>query len=143
LWDRVRKTVEDGKIGFNTEIMEELGSITGQLGECLQACAKSCCFEIGNDDWPWEEYIEHVEALKVTYEGVISEYNGNRKGTVGLNDISIIALAKTLNLPVISMEKANVYQQSETKMRIPDVCAAEDVPHIDFNTFLRMEGIKL
>jgi hypothetical protein len=38
------------------------------------------------------------------YRRYISEFNNNRKDTVGLNDISIIALGRTLNLPVVSME---------------------------------------
>jgi hypothetical protein len=38
--------------------------------------------------------------MKVRHEAVISEYNGNRKNTIGLNDLTIIALAKTLGLPV-------------------------------------------
>lgn len=74
---------------------------------------------------------------------MISEYNGNRKSTAGLNDISIIALAMTLGLPLISMETQNVYQPSQKKMRIPDVCAAEGVLHLTFNDFLRAEGITL
>ena len=72
---------------------------------------------------------------------MISEYNGNRKGTVGLNDISIVALAMTLRLPLVSMEKPNVYQPSAKKMRIPDVCKVEGVNHLTFNEFLRAEGI--
>lgn len=81
--------------------------------------------------------------MRSDYEGVISEYNGNRKATVGLNDISIIAMAKTLNLPIISMEKPNLFQPSQTKMRIPDVCLKEHVTHLSFNDFLRSEGITL
>jgi hypothetical protein len=141
LWDRVKKVIEDGKICCNPEILEELGSIDGGLGDCLKACSAAMCYEIGDDKWPWQEYLECVETLKVKYEPVISEYNGNRKGTVGLKDISIIALAMTLKLPLVSMEKPNIYQPSTRKMRIPDVCKVEGVKHLTFNEFLRAEGI--
>lgn len=97
--------------------------------------------EIGEAGWDWPTYLEHAERLRVTYKPVISEYNGNRKSTVGLNDISIIALAKTLALPLVSMEKTS-FQASATKMRIPQVCYLESVMHMDFNQFLRAEGIR-
>ncbi|MER8750868.1 DUF4411 family protein [Mesorhizobium sp. M1050] len=143
LWAQVMKVVEAGKLCCNTEILTELGSIEGKLGECLKSCAESMCYEIGDDKWPWSEYLDCVEKLKAKYEPVISEYNGNRKGTVGLNDISIIALAMTLKLPIISMEKPNTYQPSVKKMRIPDVCKIEGVNHLSFNEFLRAEGISI
>ena len=43
--------------------------------------------------------------MQVVYRQFISEFNLNRKDTVGLNDISIVGLAKTLNRPLVSMEK--------------------------------------
>jgi hypothetical protein len=143
LWAQVMKAVEAGRLCCNQEILDELGSIEGKLGDCLRLCAESMCYEVGDDKWPWMEYLECVELLKVKYEPVISEYNGNRKGTVGLNDISIIALAMTLKLPIVSMEKPNTFQPSAKKMRIPDVCKVEGVPHLSFNEFLRAEGISI
>lgn len=135
--------IKDGRFCCNTEILEELNSVPGDVGACIQACAGSMCFEVGDDGWPWQEYVEHVDRMRVTYEAVISEYNGNRKRTVGLNDISIIALAKTLGLPLVSMEKPNTFQPSMKRMRIPDVCQKEDMRHYTFNEFLRAEGIRL
>jgi hypothetical protein len=80
--------------------------------------------------------------MRVTYKDVISEYNGNRKNTVCLNDLSIIALAKTLRLPVISSEKKlQTAQDSRKRQKIPDICDLEAVPHMSFNEFLRKEGI--
>ena len=88
-------------------------------------------------------YAAIYEELKVKYEAVISEYNGNRKNTVGLNDITIIALAKTLGLPVVSSEKkTNVEQDSEKRQKIPDVCEKEGIQHLSFNELLRAEAIK-
>ena len=80
--------------------------------------------------------------MQSTYETVISEFNGNRKNTICLNDISIIALGKTLILPVVSME-AKAVQISDTKKRIPEVCNLESVTHYDFSEFLRKEGITI
>jgi hypothetical protein len=60
---------------------------------------------------------------------------------VGLKDVSIIALAKTLKLPLVHMEKPNTHQPSQKRMRIPDVCDKEGVKHLTFNEFLRAEGI--
>jgi Domain of unknown function (DUF4411) len=81
--------------------------------------------------------------MKTKYASVISEYNGNRKNTVGLKDLTIIALAKTLNVPVVSSEKRlNSLQDSEKRQKIPDICDKEGVEHMTFNDLLRAEGIK-
>ena len=104
LWARVRKAIEDGVFCWNTEILDELGSLPGTLGECIAAHGKTWCLEVGDDGWPWQAYIDHVKRLQVTYRPFISEYNGNRKGTVGLNDISIIALAMTLKPPSYTID---------------------------------------
>jgi hypothetical protein len=99
--------------------------------------------ELREDTWDWPTYLTHVDRMRVTYEKVISEYNGNRKNTVGLNDLSIIALGKTLKLPVISSEKKlATAQDSERRQKIPDICDLEGVAHMSFNEFLRKEGIK-
>lgn len=143
LWGQIYAAIAGGAFCCNVEIFQELQAISGGLGECVNEHADSLVLEIGHGSWPWEDYIEQVEALQKTHNDCISEYNGNRKGTVGLNDVSIVALAKVLELPLISMEKANVYQPSTKKRRIPDICKLENVIHMDFNDFLRKEGIKL
>lgn len=143
LWKQVRATIEKGVFCWNAEILDELGSIQGDMGACLAEHGTKFCFEVGDDGWPWQKYLEHFESMRTTHEAVISEYNGNRKNTVGLNDVSIIALAKTLELPVVSMESLNTHQPSEKRMRIPAVCAIEKVKHLSFNGFLRAEGIKI
>ena len=58
-----------------------------------------------------------------------------------LNDISIIALARTLELPVVSME-TKLPPDAKWK-RIPCICGLEAVEHLTFNDFLRKEGIVL
>jgi hypothetical protein len=97
----------------------------------------------GEETWDWKTYVTHYEEMKTKYESVVSEYNGNRKNTVGLKDLTIIALAKTLKLPVVSSEKRlSAMQDSDKRQKIPDICDKEGVVHIGFNELLRAEGIK-
>ena len=99
--------------------------------------------EVEEDSWDWQTYLAHYEDLKTKYTSVISEYNGNRKNTVGLKDLTIIALAKTLKLPVVSSEKRlNALQDSEKRQKIPDICDKEGIEHMSFNDLLRAEGIR-
>lgn len=108
IWEKVKAVIQAGVFCYNVEIHKELQLINGSVGKCLMDCADGCLFEVGEADWDWKTYLEILEALKQKYKTCISEYNGNRKDTVGLNDISIIALAMTLNLPLISMESESV-----------------------------------
>jgi hypothetical protein len=59
-----------------------------------------------------------------------------------LNDMSIIALAKCLELPVVSMETRIIDLNSSSKRRIPNICDAEGIVHHTFNEFLRTERFK-
>jgi hypothetical protein len=58
-----------------------------------------------------------------------------------LNDVTIIALAKTLSLPLVSMESSAV--PSPKKKRIPDICPLEGVTHLTFNEFCIAEKIQV
>ncbi len=71
----------------------------------------------------------------------ISEYTGGSSKTIGLKDLTIIALGKSLNLPVVSME-IRVRQRSDKKRRIPDICDAEGIKHLSFNDYLRSENFR-
>ena len=133
--------IANGIFCWNHEIGDELKSISGTLGECLAKCKEHCCLEIGAGDWPWNVYLQEVERMRKEYFDFISEYNGGRKDTIGLNDLSIVALAKTLQLPLLSMEKPNRGSPSKKKIRIPDLCLKEMIQHFDFNSFLRAERI--
>ena len=114
--------------------------IPGPVGEVIRKNEVRLLLEVGQDSWDWEAYVQHVAELQEKYEGVISEYNGGRKNTIGLNDVSIIALGKALGVPVVSME-ASAVQVSDSKKRIPEVCDLEEVLHYDFSNFLRKVGI--
>jgi hypothetical protein len=141
LWSKVVLKIEEGVFCWNEEINEELKSIYGSLGACLMNCSPKCCYEVGADTWDWEQYLQYVEVWRGTYRHVISEYNSSRKSTIGLNDLSIVAFAKTKGLPLVSMEKRNVGGPSQTKIKMPDLCDLVGVSHLSFNEFLRKEGI--
>lgn len=142
LWSRLATIVADGKFAVTTEIYEELVLLPGLIGDCIRGNKANLQLEIEDAEWDWQTYLAHIERMRQAYFDVISEYNGNRKHTIGLTDLSIIALAKTLALPVISSErKLATAQESKKRQKIPDICEREGVPHISFNEFLRKEGI--
>jgi hypothetical protein len=143
LWQRIADLLENGAFCWNQEIWEEMdGSIYGGIENSLLVCqSNGGCYEIGQDNWDWRQYLSHVNDIRSRYRSYISEYNGNRRSTIGVNDCSIVCLGKTLGLPVASMEKRNMHS-SATKMRIPELCDREGIPHFDLNELLRAEGIK-
>jgi len=134
IWSYVKKQIENGIFAVNVEIFEELCYLPGQIGACLQNNKDKLVLEVG-EDWNWQGYLDTVEAMRIKHTSIISEYNGYRKGTVGLNDVSIVALAKSLRLPLISMEAIS-FQSSDKKVRIPRLCDLEGVQHLSFNDFL-------
>jgi hypothetical protein len=75
------------------------------------------------------------------YRQYISDFNGGSKGTVCLKDVSIVALGKTLGLPVVSMESL-VRDQNSSKRRIPNICNMDGVAHKTFSEFCRLENLK-
>lgn len=142
LWGKVMDILSSGRVFVNTEIYDELILIDGSIGNQINGLEDTIKLEIGVGDWDWTSYLENFNRLKETYEPFISEYNDNRKQTVGLNDISIIALAKTLNLPLITMEKETInIDPTSKKRRIPDICRLESVQVFTFSEFLREENI--
>lgn len=143
LWRKIETVIKDHVFCWNKEIDQELEGIPGSVGGWLKECSGSCCYELGKGQWPWDEYLNVNNDLREKYKGFISENNGGRKNTVGFNDISIVSFSKVMKLPLISMETRNHGEPSPTKMRIPDVCSAENIAHYNFTEFLRREGIKI
>lgn len=140
LWAHLTEFVLTGQIAVTKEIYDEMCHIPGNFGQCLRDNGELLLLEVGDDSWNSVAYIAHYKRMQKQYEAFISEYaQGGSKKTIGLKDLTIIALAKTLKLPVVSMEKTAM--PSETKRRIPDICDAENVLHHTFNDFLRLEGI--
>jgi len=132
--------IKSKAFAVTAEIYEELIRIEGEVGDCIRGHKDCLEFEVGDERWPYVDYINHSNRMQSEYDQFISERNGNRKGTIGVNDLSIIGLAKTLGLPVVSMEKR---KSTEAKMRraIPDICDLESVKHLTFNELLRAEKL--
>lgn len=143
IWRGVMGVIEEGAIAVTTEIYDEMhGSIRGLVGECIDANRAKLLLEIGDGTWDYGAYAATVTAMQLRQREFIRESTTGSPKTVGLADISIIALAKALTLPVVSMEKP-IRNDSKTKRKIPDVCQIEGVEHLDFNAFLRREGIRM
>jgi hypothetical protein len=79
-------------------------NIVGSVGECIKASEVELVLEVGEGEWDHVTYVKEVARMQQQYAQYISENNNGRRDTVCLNDISIIALAKTLKLPLVSME---------------------------------------
>lgn len=141
LWRQVEGLIVGGTFATTSEVFEELTHIPPPIGECIAANEAALVFEVGGDGWDWKRYLSHTNRMQTDYEEFISERNRNREHTINLHDLSVIALAKTLTLPVISMEVRKA--QAEKRRGIPDICDAEKVQHMTFSDLLRAEGIVL
>ena len=139
LWRRIEGIIEAGRLAVTAEIHDELTHLEGSIGDCIRTHKAELILEVAKGDWDWLAYIAHGIRMQADHHDYIAEYNGNRRSTVGLTDITIVALAKTLALPLISMESSAI--TSSMKRRIPDVCHIEGVEHLTFNDFLRREGV--
>lgn len=142
LWKQVEALIVVGTFATTAEVYEELTHIPPPVGECIRANEAALVYEVGSDGWNWKSYLSHTTRMQTEYEAFISERNRNREHTINLNDLSVIALAKTLVLPVISME-ARKGTQAEKRKAIPDICDVEKVQHMTFSDLLRAEGIVL
>lgn len=144
LWGKVIPLIQNEVFCWNREIGNQLASIRGKVGQALLSVNKKCCYEIDQTYWPWKAYLDLTEEWRETkYHQYISEYHGGRKNTIDIPDLSIVALAKILNKPIVSMENPNYLQSSTTRMRIPALCEREKVVHLDFNGFLRAEKLTI
>lgn len=126
-----------GHIATTQEIYDEMCYIPGQFGECIRSNRAALVLEVGEGSWDFQSYIRHYNRMTKQYEAHLSEYTHmSAKDTICLNDMTVIALAKSLNLPVVSEESSA--NDSPLKRRIPDICKVEKVPHLYFNDFLEM-----
>jgi hypothetical protein len=140
LWTSVRNIIAGGHVAVTQEIFNEAVNIRGGLGAYLNGNKAIILYELQKGNWNWQGYVGTAAKMQIDHKPFIREFCGGSPKTVCLNDISIIALAKTLNLPVLSMEKT--VAKNAKKRHIPDICAAEGVPHLSFNEFCRREGFK-
>jgi len=141
MWKCIQAYICDKKVVVTNEIYGEMELIDGDLGLCIKNNKKSLLLEVGVASWNWNDYLKNSAAIIQNHHDYISEYTGGSPKTICLNDISIIALAKTLNYPVVSMETFLPINANK-KRRIPNVCKMENVEHLSFNDFLRKENIR-
>lgn len=142
LWDAVRAMLANGDGAVTKEIFDEICLIDGGLGEYVTGQKSKVLFEVGAGQWDWETYIAHNVRMQDDHKQWISEYTTKSPKTICLNDITIIALGKTLGLPVLSMEALVPEDVGSKKRRIPNICKAEGVAHVTFNDFCRTQNYK-
>jgi len=141
MWSSLDAFVRSGVVATTTELYEEMCRITGSFGDCIRSCKTDLIMEVDNADWDGLTYIREYERMCIEHRQYISEYTHmSSKETISLNDMTIIALAKTLKLPVVSSESSS--GNSPLKRRIPDMCKMENVIHRTFVEFLRDEGLQ-
>lgn len=142
LWAEIDFRIKSGMFAVTAEIYEEINHIHGGIGQSIKEHKAQLILEVGDNSWNFESYIDILNRLYPKYEPFISGTGGS-KVSLSMPDLSIVILAKTLNLPLISMEKPCAQNNGTKKRKIPDVCSAEGVHHMEFNDFLRKERIKL
>jgi hypothetical protein len=140
-WKKIKERIIDGEFAVTKEIYDEMVHIVGTVGECIKSSEAELVLEVGEGDWDHETDVTEVTRMQYVYAEFISENSNGRSGTVGLNDISIIALAKALKLPLVHMESA-VNNEASKKRRIPDICKLEAIEDIPFSAYCRKEGLK-
>ena len=138
MWEWFCDFIRSGAIAVTTEIYDEMCHIEGTVGDTIRDNKPALVLEIEFGEWDWEVYTQNIDLICTSQHDFISEYSGGSPKTVCLNDISIVALAKTLGLPVVSMESF-VRDAGAKKRRIPNVCEIEGVQHLTFNQCLRTE----
>ena len=142
VWKSIYPLIQSNLLCWNEEIDAELQLIQGKLHSVLKNARKQCCYKIGDTTWSWQSYLNTYTTWNTKYRDYISEYNNNRANTIGKNDISIVALSKTLDLPLISME-VPVSSGAKKRLHIPDLCSKEGIRHLTFNELLIAEKITI
>ena len=79
--------------------------------------------------------------MRKAHEDWIADYTMKSPAkTIGLKDLTAVALARSLKLPLVSSESSA--GDSHKHKRIPDICALENVVPYSFNEFLKVEGTR-
>lgn len=142
LWAFVIEKIEAGDIAMTQEIFDEMTLIDNGFGETISENKDVVLYEVNQEGWDWQGYLEINGQILTDQHDHISEYIGGSPKTVCVNDVSGISLAKSLEIPIISGESVTLNLTQTMKRKIPDICAAEGVQHMTFNDFLKAEGYK-
>jgi len=141
MWASVIDCIQAGKIAVTTEIYDEMCHITGDVGDCIRANKAAMLLEVDDPSWNGAIYIQHFNRMRKDHAEWIAEYTMKSPAkTICIPDLSAIALAKTLGLPLVAMESSAA--GSLKHKRIPDICDLENVISYSFNDFIRIEGPK-
>ncbi len=123
MWSSLNAFVRSGAVATTTELYDEMYKITGRFGTCVKQCRADLVLEVDDPTWNGVGYIRQYERMCTEHRQFISEYTHmSSKETISLNDMTVIALAKTLKLPVVSSESSS--GNSPFKRRIPDIRSA-------------------
>ncbi|MFF0947905.1 DUF4411 family protein [Rhizobium leguminosarum] len=141
LWASFSAYIYDGFIAVTPEIYDEMCHVTGDIGDMIKSTKGQLVLELGGAEWDWQTYVNNSKQLLATYEGCISEYTGGSAKTICLNDMTIVCLAKTLGLPLVSMENLVKEESQTNKRKIPNICRSEGIEHLTFSDFLRRENL--
>lgn len=138
-WECVIAAIEGGKIGVTAETYAEMCHITGDVGDCIRASKDKLLLEVDDLSWDGPSYIAHFNRMRKDHKEWIAEYAMKSPAkTICLRDLTAVALAKCLKLPLISSESSA--GDSPKHKRIPDICKLENVVPYGFNDFLKIEG---
>lgn len=66
IWTKISGLITEGTFAVTTEIYEELGLLPGPIGDCIKANESCLQLELEDNSWPWQEYLEHYEQMKVS-----------------------------------------------------------------------------
>lgn len=142
LWGQLCDLVRAGQFATTEEVYDELTHLPGELGQCIKDHKSQLVLELGAGEWDWGTYLSLYDQHHVAFEPFISGTGGS-KASLSIPDFSVVILAKTLALPVLSSEIRCAHNVGTKSRKIPDVCDVLGVPHMTFNDLLRAEGIRL
>jgi hypothetical protein len=125
LWNNVPDVIRSGCIAVTTEIYSEMWRIRGKLGACISDCEDLMKLEVGDVRWEWKSYVAHMKRMENDHHEFISEYNGGSKKTIGLTDMTIVAMAKSRAENSYAMicrsKRAPVMNKAASKVMIRDI----------------------
>lgn len=140
-WANVVSFLELGEFAMTEEVFDEAAVIKAPIGSTIASVKRDVIYRLGETHWDSAAFAHHFDHCRIEYRQFIHEYNGLKKAqTVGLTDVGIVCLAKTMSLPLVSSE-VPLKGPSPKKLKIPDLCGKLKVEHLTFNEFLIAESI--
>ena len=144
LWNCIKQSIGNGVFATTEEVFEEeMLLLPDGIGAYMADNRSSIVLDFGDPYVNWNDYVITANEMQILYRESTQRTLQGRTDTVGIKDISVVALAKVLNLPLVS-EAALIHDTSQTyKRKIPNVCAEYSVKHLSFNEFIDAEDYDL